>query len=64
MGNQMYWKPPFRARPAPTTLVSFLLNLAHSTTKTSPAELALADVIYLGFFFLLRPGECTSTTNK
>ena len=61
------WKkgdpPPTRVRPVPITLVTFLLDLAHSPGPTSAAELAYADMICLAFFFLLRPGEYTGTTN-
>ena len=53
--------PPTRVRPIPITLVSFLLDLAHHSPTASPSEVALADMICLGFFFLLRPGEYTGT---
>ena len=46
--------PPSRVRPIPITLVQSLLD---------PTECALADVACMAFFFLLRPGEYTGTTN-
>lgn len=55
--------PPSRVRPAPITLVTFLLDVAHTTPATSPINLAVADIVCLAFFFLLRPGEYTGTTN-
>ena len=43
----------------------FILNLAYSpvASRRAPAECALADMICAAFFFLLRPGEYTGTTN-
>ena len=55
--------PPDRVRPVPITLVTFLLDLAHHSPNSSPSEIAIADMICLAFFFLLRPGEYTGTTN-
>lgn len=63
------WKksepPPLRVRPVPITVVTFILNLAYSpvASRRAPAECALADMICAAFFFLLRPGEYTGTTN-
>ena len=57
--------PPSRVRPVPITLVTFLLNLAYAPSPDlrSPAECAFADMVCIAFFFLLRPGEYTGTTN-
>ena len=55
--------PPSRVQPCPIILVDFLLNLAYSTDNTNPAKVAHADMIYLTFFLLLRPGRYTRTTN-
>ena len=50
--------PPARVKPAPVTFILYLLRLAYASTGTpSPAQRALADVICIAFFFLLRPGE-------
>ena len=53
--------PPNRVRPAPITLVTFLLDLARNSSR--PSDQAIADMICIAFFFLLRPGEYTGTTN-
>ena len=57
--------PPSRVRPVPITFVTFLLNLAYSPLPDlrSTAECAFADMICIAFYFLLRPGEYTGTTN-
>ena len=56
--------PPRRVRPAPVTLVNYVLHAAYASDRTSsPAEQAIADMVCLAFFYLLRPGEYTGTTN-
>ena len=55
--------PPSRVRPVPVTLVTWLLSTAYTSPSPSPSSCALADMICLAFFFLLRPGEYTGTTN-
>ena len=46
----------------PVTLVMFLLN--HACAGPGPCrKQSLADMICLGFHFLLRPGKCTGTIN-
>ena len=57
------YPPPDRVRPIPITLITFLLDLAHHSPTPSPSEIAIADIICIAFFFLLRPGEYTGTTN-
>ena len=56
--------PPRRVRPAPITLVLHILDSTfgggHAPTA---AESAIADMICIAFFYLLRPGEYTGTTN-
>ena len=54
--------PPRRVRPAPITLVTHILRSAFDR-PSSPAEQAIADMICIAFYFLLRPGEYTGTTN-
>ena len=55
--------PPKRVRPAPVTLVLHILHMAYAHGAPSPAECAIADMACLAFFYLLRPGEYTGTTN-
>jgi len=56
--------PPKRVHPIPVKLVTFLLNLAYAHgVAPSPAKQALADIICIAFFFLLRSGDYTGTIN-
>ena len=55
--------PPRRVRPAPVTLVLYLLNAAFAGEEPPAAEAAIADMICIAFYFLLRPGEYTGTTS-
>jgi len=52
--------PPTRVKPIPITLVLYLLRVAHNVTRQQ-AHMAIADMIVIAFFFLLRPGEYTGT---
>lgn len=52
--------PPHRVKPIPISLVELVATQSH--TGNSEAQ-AIADMIILGFFFLLRPGEYTGTSN-
>ena len=47
--------PPNRVKPVPITVLRRIMMVAHATTD--PALLAIADMICIAFFFLLRPGE-------
>ena len=51
--------PPDRVKPAPITLLQHVLFAAIASSAVS--SLAIADMIVLAFFFLLRPGEYTAT---
>ena len=54
--------PPLRVKPIP---VPILHHIAQQALRTNSAvDLAIADMICLGFFFLLRPGEYTGTTSE
>ena len=53
--------PPSRVKPIPVTVLQHtchLLRLSNHIRNTT-----LADMLTLGFFFLLRPGEYASSTN-
>jgi hypothetical protein len=53
--------PPTRVKPIP---ISVLQNAVFShRQRRAPHNYAIADMITLGFFFLLRPGEYAATTN-
>ena len=53
--------PPHRVKPIPIVLIR---HVALSTTElVAPSQLAIADMIILAFFFLLRPGEYTGSNN-
>ncbi len=47
--------PPSRVKPIPLSIIT---HAAHLNLITNlPSSLAVADMLLLGFFFLLRPGE-------
>lgn len=50
--------PPSRVKPIPISVIHHVLNA--STVTTSPDHTAVADMICIAFFFLMRPGEYTS----
>jgi len=54
--------PPVRVKPVPITLVIYLLRVAHHITGDE-AQQAIADMITIAFYYLLRPGEYTGTTS-
>jgi hypothetical protein len=53
--------PPQRVKPIPIRLVSTVLTAAHNNINPSSAAQAIADMICIAFFFLLRSGEYTFT---
>ena len=52
--------PPNRVKPIPISLVRRIANLSDNGTSK---DQAVADMIIIAFFFLLRPGEYTGTAN-
>ena len=56
-----YDDPPSRVKPLPLSLLINTVRLArHESTVTAQAA---ADVLLIGYFFLLRPGEYLGTPN-
>ena len=59
------WKksdpPPKRVKPVPIQVIQRIANTAYSSFS-SPLCKAIADMIVLAFFFLLRPGEYTDNS--
>jgi hypothetical protein len=53
--------PPRRVKPIPVTIILYILAQAFGVPRNDE-ELAIADMIVIAFFFLLRPGEYTGTT--
>jgi hypothetical protein len=51
---------PERVKPIPIQVVKAILKAAYSHRKASAVAQATADMIFIAFFFLLRPGEYTS----
>lgn len=51
---------PHRVKPIPIAIVHYTLRMAYSGTS-SDAICAYADIITIGYFFLMRPGEYTGT---
>lgn len=52
--------PPHRVKPIP---ISLIRQVANASSNGSPSAQAIADMVILGFFFLLRPGEYTGSDN-
>lgn len=53
--------PPHRVKPVPVNVLLWVLHAA--TSVENPSTSAIADMIALAFFFLLRPGEYTATSS-
>jgi hypothetical protein len=53
--------PPNRVKPIPIQLLRHVVTTAYATTD--PGTHAIADMIIIAFFFLLRPGEYTATAS-
>jgi hypothetical protein len=53
--------PHSRVKPVYILIIVYILNLAHGKSRQDD-EQAIADMIAITFFFLLRPGEYTGTT--
>jgi hypothetical protein len=53
--------PPRRVKPIPVTIILYILAQAFGVPR-SDEDLAIADMIAIAFFFLIRPGEYTGTT--
>jgi hypothetical protein len=53
--------PPHRVKPVPLQLLLQVVTQCRMTPDTRLA--AIGDMLILGFFFLLRPGEYASTSN-
>ena len=60
------WKkedpPPNRVKPVPIQVIRRIAFLAQSTADQH--YIAIADMIIIGFFFLLRPGEYTDSSSE
>ena len=54
--------PPDRVKPIPVQIIRHLLAIAHS--MANDGNQAVADMITLAYFFLLCPGEYTTTTDN
>jgi hypothetical protein len=54
--------PPKRVKPIPIVIIIYILEQAYGIMRNEDTQ-AIADMITIIFFFLLRPGEYTGTTN-
>jgi hypothetical protein len=54
--------PPKRVKPAPIIIIIFIIYKAFGDTRSE--EEAIADMIFIAFLFLLRPGEYTGTLSN
>ena len=52
--------PPHRVKPIPVGVITYIATHSH---RADPKTQAVADMIIIAFFFLLRPGEYTGATN-
>jgi hypothetical protein len=52
--------PPRRVKPIPITIIVYIMSSAFGR-ECNKEDLAIADMITIAFFFLLRPGEYTGT---
>jgi hypothetical protein len=55
-------RPPHCVKPIPIIIILYSLAQAYDNHR-SESDLAIADMIVIAFFFLLRPGEYTGTTS-
>jgi hypothetical protein len=56
--------PPARVKPVPIQVVAAVVNAAYNSTTATESTKAVADMIVLAFFYLLRPGEYTYATDN
>jgi hypothetical protein len=54
--------PPMRVKPVPIQIIQHALTLANSVPSAD--NLAVANMILIAFFFLMRPGEHTVTKDN
>jgi hypothetical protein len=55
--------PPSRVKPVPIIIVMFILFHANADPTIPEDRRAIADLICIAFYFLLRPGKYTGTTS-
>lgn len=53
--------PPARVKPVPITIITYILRQAYGPQRHLD-RCAIANIIVIAFFYLLRPGEYTGTT--
>ena len=56
--------PSKRVKPVPIQVVMSVLTAAYDPAHVDPGFRAVADMICLGFYFMLRPGEHTYAANN
>lgn len=56
--------PPDRVKPIPFQVILYLATTAFAVAAAAEGTKGIADMIILAFFFLLRPGEYTSSASK
>jgi hypothetical protein len=55
--------PPNRVKPLPVAVLHHVMQCAHNAPPPNHLLHAIADMICIAFFFLLRPGEYTSSSS-
>lgn len=62
------WKkedpPPRRVKPVPISVIRHIAYLSQQSNPTNTQYQAIADMIIIAFFFLLRPGEYVDTNTE
>jgi hypothetical protein len=56
--------PPDRVKPIPFQVILYLATTAFAVGAAAEGTKAIADMVILAFFFLLRPGEYTFSSSK
>ena len=54
--------PPRRVKPIPISILHHAVDRIYNDPQASPALHAAADMLIIGFYFLMRPGEHCHTT--
>ena len=56
--------PPHHVKPIPFQVILYLATTAFAVGAAAEGTKAIADMVILAFFFLLRPGEYTFLSSK
>lgn len=54
--------PPVRAPPLPVSVLQYIVQRTFSAASPAPSVVAATDMLILGYYFLMRPGEYCHTS--